>query len=216
LDLPEPLAYSLILIGYLLMDRDKPVWGWFFLGCAVFTKETSLIFVCAVLIMYASKAKWRKLAGLMTIGVIPFIVFQFWLMSEFGQFGVGSGGAMSTPFEWIPMWGFLRIGRTSLLLLGTYLVTFGPFILYPALWGIWKTGRQFVEREVSHVNIYLGLIGISFLFLPFSTYREPGGIIRYANGLVLALLLFVRQYKKPGFWRYAPLSLVLNLFLLEA
>jgi hypothetical protein len=60
-----------------------------------------------------------------------------------------------------------------------------------------------------------GLHGLSFLFLPFSTYREPGGLLRYADGLILAMMLTMARQGRISYEKYLPLLLVLNLFLLE-
>lgn len=215
LDLPEPLAYSLIVFAVFETGDGRHWLGWVFYALAIFAKEVVIIFAISHVLVYLTEKEWSKAVGLLAFSCVPFGLFQVWLKLQFGQFGVGSGGAMATPFEWIPFMGLLKIGGHSLVLLLVFLVTFGPFVLYPALWGLWRSVKWIWEGETSYELLALGFNAVFFLFLPFSTYREPGGLLRFASGLILALILYIRQYDLPPFWKYAPVILVLNLFLLE-
>lgn len=215
LDLPEPLAFCCVILAVYFMTEERHTLSWAFYGLAVFAKEVVILISLAQLLFYLYKRDWLKGLGFFTAAFLPFALFQVWLKVEFGEFGLGSGGAMATSFEWIPLWGFFRVGKASGKLLIVYLVTFGPFVLYPALWGVWQGIKKLSQEEISLGLFILGLQSLSFLFLPFSTFREPGGLLRYAGGLVLALILYIRHYGPPNFWKYVPASLVLNLFLLE-
>jgi len=215
LDLSEPLAFSFVILAVLAVKRDKEGIGWFLYSLAIFTKEVVVLFIIAQIIAYVIDQKVQKAAGLFVISMIPYAIFQYWLMVQFGTLGLGSGGAMATGFEWIPLLGLFKIADTSFLLFGVFFVVFGPFLLYPALWGIWKSFRQFIKGQLDFEVIVLGLQGVSFLFLPFSTFREPGGLLRYGIGLILALILYLHEHESPAFWKFAPAAWVLNLFLLE-
>lgn len=215
LDLPEPLAYSLIVLAVFEIVEGRHWLGWIFYALAIFAKEVVIIFAISHILVYLTEKEWTKAVGLMSISFVPFGLFQVWLKLQFGQFGVGSGGAMATHFEWVPFLGLLKIGGHSLVLLLVFLVTFGPFVLYPALWGLGRSIKRICEGETSYELFALGLNAAIFLFLPFSTYREPGGLLRFASGLILALILYIRTYDLPPFWKYAPVIFVLNLFLLE-
>lgn len=215
LNLPEPLAYGLIIFGVLADDRDKPLLGWLAWGLALFAREVVLLFLAARMIIYLLNRKWKSLAGITALSVIPFAVFQYWLHRQFGEIGLGSGGAMATGFEWLPFSGLLRIGGYDLRILLAYLVIFGPFLIYPALHGIWTMVKSRAEGTLDMERTAYGLHGLSFLFLPFSTYREPGGLLRYADGLILAAMLTMARSGRISYQRYLPLLLILNLFLLE-
>ena len=88
-------------------------------------------------------------------------------------------------------------------------------MILPAFWGIWVVGKRLLRRESDFISLGLGVQSLSVLFLPFSTFREPGGLLRYACGLVLAGLLFAAKHQQNRVLRYAPLWLVLNVFLLK-
>ena len=215
LDLPEPLAYGLIIFGILAEDRDLTAVSWMLWGAALFAKEVVLLFIAARLIMYILNRDWLSLAGMAAVSLVPYALFQAWLFHQFGQLGLGSGGAMATGFEWIPFRGLFLIGRYNLVLLVIYLVIFGPFLIYPALDGIWRMIKSRAEGTLNMEKAAYGLHGLSFLFLPFSTYREPGGLLRYADGLILAVILTMSKNGKISYKKYLPLLLILNLFLLE-
>jgi len=51
--------------------------------------------------------------------------------------------------------------------------------------------------------------------LPFSTFRETGGLLRFACGLVLALLLFAGRSQSKRALNYTVFWLALNAFLLK-
>jgi hypothetical protein len=128
-----------------------------------------------------------------------FAAWQIALWRIFGQPGIGSGGDLSTPFEWIPFLGFLRIGFVEPLVLGLFAVIFGPTIIFPSVWGIITSARD-VARRVWTPDVWALLLNAgSIPFLPFSTFREPLGIVRVASGLILATVLYcsARGLRRP-------------------
>ncbi|MEA3352175.1 MAG: hypothetical protein U9Q82_16345 [Chloroflexota bacterium] len=235
LDLPEPLAYALVAAALLAMINDRHTVAWVLFGLSLFSKEVTLIFVVALGLSYLLHTQWRRAVGVGIVAVLPFTIFQFWLRYTFGAFGIGSGGDMATPFEWIPLMGLWRIGVYSPVFLAATMAVFGPFVILPSLWGIWMAvkhlsqrsnsqysshnldsdGLQTEQRSNDFIALALGFQSVSILFLPFSTFREPGGLLRYACGLVLAVLLFAAKHKHRRVLRYAPFWLVLNVILLK-
>jgi hypothetical protein len=57
---------------------------------------------------------------------------------------------------------------------------------------------------------------LAIVFLPYSTFRETGGLLRFSCGLVLATLLFASRYQLRRVLNYSRLWLVLNVFLLKS
>ena len=108
------------------------------------------MFAIAAAIDLAIRQRWRTLAGLGLVAGVPYALFQGWLWMTFGQVGLGSGGALSTPFEFIP---------------------------YMGLWRVWS----------------LLINSAAFLPLPFSTFSEVWGMLRFLCGLLLAGLLYAGQ-----------------------
>ena len=213
LDLPEPLAYGLVAAALLAVDDKRHVLAWVLLALAIFTKDVVLPFAGALGLIYLWRREWRRALGLAVVAGLPFAIFQFWLWQVFGAPGLGSGGAYATPFEWIPFMGLLRLGYYDPSLLLVYLVVFGPSIILPTIWGLVAAGRKLLAGDVNVWTLGLVLMTLSVIVLPFSTFAEPGGLLRYACGLMLAGLLFAARYQHRKALRYAPLWLVMNAIL---
>jgi hypothetical protein len=173
------------------------------------------VFIAAQALSDLVGRRWRSMIGLGLISILPYAVFQLWLWATFGAPGLGSGGAMATSFEIIPFMGLLRIGRYSLPYLAAMLIVFSPSIIVPALWGARAALKKAFSNEINVVVLGLLLNALAFAALPFSTFRETGGLLRFASGLILALLLYSGRYhlRRPlnlsFFW------MVLNVFLLR-
>ena len=214
-DLPEPLAYGLVAGGVLGLERNRTWLGWCLLSLAVFARETTLLFVLAVLVAYLSQRDFHRALGLTFVALVPYLVFQAWLWLTFGQPGLASGGAMATPFEVIPYLGLLRIGQASLVYLLAMLVVFVPTIVVPSLWGMWSSAQQWLAGERNLIVAGLFLNALVIAFTPYSTFRETGGIIRFATGLMLAVLLFAGRYRQRRVLNYSFFWIVLNVFLIK-
>jgi hypothetical protein len=215
LDLPEPLAYALVAGAILAHLRERDWISWLLYGLAIFAKEVTAIFLAVQLIDYLWRRKWREAIGLLSIGLIPYLLFQGWLWQVFGEVGIGSGGANATSFEIIPLAGFLRVAATDMTVFLVYVLVFGPFILFPTLWGIWEGIRNIRSRRLDLFGLILLVNSIVILFLPFSTYREPGGLLRFSGGLVLAFLLYAASTGRIRLLNYSLFSVALNVFLIE-
>lgn len=214
-DLPEPLAYGLVAGALLARFRGHTRWSWVLYGLALFAKEVAVIFVAAQLAADLLERRWHEAGGLALIALLPYALFQAWLWLAFGQLGLGSGGNMATPFEVVPFMGLLRIGTESLVYLAAMLVVFGPAVILPVVWGLWRAAKSFLAGERNVLVLAVGLNALAIVFLPYSTFRETGGLLRFACGLALALLLYAGRYRSGRALRYSFLWLVLNVFLLK-
>lgn len=213
LDLPESMAFALIVAAILATERNRPRLSWLLFGLALFAKEVTGIFLAAALLSALLQRRWRDVIGLTVIAGLPFLIFQVWLWRTFGQFGVNSGGAMSTPFELVPFMGLWRVGAHSVKYLIAMLIVFGPAIIVPTLWGLWASLKRLLGGQTIVVVLALFLNALVVLFVPFSTFRESGGILRFACGLVLSVLLFAGKYNLKKVLNYSLFWLVLNAFL---
>jgi hypothetical protein len=207
-DLYEPLSFGLIVASLFYRDRSRMALGSAFMTLALLTKETALPFwiACVMTDIFAK----RSLKDLV-VSVIPGIIFslwQIWLFSQFSAFGIVSGGAMATSFELIPYGGFFRIltGGSSVFLL--FVVLFLPTIILPNLWGTIRSFKSLVNRDFAFQNWVLFLNTLFITFLPFSTFREPLGLVRVASGLITGFLFYAvyhghkRQLNYTMFWMF--------------
>jgi hypothetical protein len=216
LDLNEPLAHALVATGWLARHRGKFLLSATLLGLALFTKESTLLFWGAALVTdLLVRKEWRSVSGLIAGGVV-FIGWQLWLWHVFGSPGLGSGGAMATPFELIPFMGMWRIGGSGIKVLGLFILVFGTTIAAPALWGLIASARAVRQEWATAENWGLLSNSLLIVFLPFSTFREPLGLLRVATGFVLAVILFAanRSHKRAlnyGMFWISLLVVLLNV-----
>jgi hypothetical protein len=189
--LHEALAFGLVALGWLALRRSRVGWGAAALGLSLFAKEAALPFVLAALAMKGTTeaATRRSRIGLLC-GLGAFGLWQVWLWRIFGEPGIGSGGSMSTPFEYIPLMGFARIAQVSLPAFALLMVIFAPMVIVPALWGVGSAIRRLRSDRWQAEAWALLLNGLVILFVPFSTAREPLGLVRLATGLVLSVSLY--------------------------
>jgi hypothetical protein len=215
LDLPEPLAFALVAAALLAMGRGRTWLAGLLYGLALFTKEVTGLFLAAQILYLLLERRWRDMLPFILLAIVPFGLFQGWLWVIFGSPGIGSGGAYATAFEWVPFAGLLRVAEVDQVIFLIFLLVFGPSILLPALWGIWQGIYGLFRGEKDLLGIIFLVNALVILFLPFSTYREPGGLLRFACGLILSTVLFAAQKGHVRVLNYGLFLLALNVFLIE-
>ena len=170
-----------------------------FLVLSLFAKETSIFFWLPALLGSFFNEDDRSSTHILVLGGAIFFLWQIWLYSTFGQIGIASGGDMATGFEWLPLMGFFKIGGENLRALALYAVIFIPSIILPVVWGTFTSIRE-IARGWRRTEAWALLFNAMLvLFLPFSTFREPLGLVRVATGFVLALLVYSgsRNLRRP-------------------
>ncbi|MEP7355599.1 MAG: hypothetical protein ABI847_00005, partial [Anaerolineales bacterium] len=129
------------------------------------------------------------------LAAVPFALFQWLLLRWFGAPGLASGGMDATGFEWVPfmgLWRVAEVSRPAFALLALILV---PLVVLPAVWALGSAARRFWNREWSPAIVALAANALLMAVTPFSTFREPLGIIRLASGLVLAVSLYASEVR---------------------
>lgn len=209
LSLPEPLAYALVLGGIVLARRESWFWSALLFALAALARETTLLFPTGYGLFLLLNKRWR-LAIVFGFAVLtPFILWQIVLYTHLGTFGVGSGGAQATSFEIIPFAGLLRLITDTppeshlRILLVIVLPFLLPFVLLPTFWALRRGLKDLFRRQLSLYTIILLANSLIMLFVPFSTYREPHGILRFIVGLQIALLLYAAQERNTRVLRYS-------------
>lgn len=212
-DLTEPLAYGLVTLGWLARKRGHLLLGALSLSMAVFTKETSMLFLAAAILGDLFEGNWRRGVIPLCLGVMAFGAWQVWLWTTFGEPGVGAGGDMATPFEVIPFMGFFRIALASLKVFALYALLFGPFIILPAIWAVFQAAQELRAGEFKAEIWALCINGLVIFFLPFSTFREPLGLVRFGTGLYLSGIQYATLRHRRRLLNYGFLSLALLAML---
>jgi hypothetical protein len=201
-DLYEPLAFALVSGAWYARLKDRHRLGYFLLTLALLTKEVMIAFWLAALL----SDLWEKRARVDWIAILApgvvFAIWQVWLWSEFGSPGIASGGAMATPFELLPFFGFIRIGTVSLRVLLLFTLFFAPTIIIPSIWGTISSIRSLLKEKIDATALALLINCLFIIFLPFSTFREPSGLLRVATGMIFAVLIYAGQHHKRRILNY--------------
>ncbi len=217
LSLAEPLAYALVLLA-IDAERRGRIWAAAIaLALAALTRETTLLFAAGYVVYLFTQRRWGTGVLLGAIAALPFALWQIALALQFGSPGIGSGGAMATPFELIPFMGFVRIlteGSLSVfIILGALLI---PGVILPTLWSLWQGIEAFLHGQ-RHPYIFLLLANAAVIpFVPFSTWREPLGMLRFIVGLVIGLVLYAAWRHQARALRYSTLWIISLLFAIAS
>jgi hypothetical protein len=210
----EPLAYGLVLLAILAGQRGQVTWQAILLALAALTKETTLAFVAGYVLSYSLDRRWRDAGRVVVIAAAPFAAWQIVLAIGLGKPGIGSGGAMATPFEIVPfngIWQLAGYGLTVFLVVGLLPILFA---VLPTLWALWRSVTDMIRRRW-HPYVFLMLVNAAIMpFVPFSTYREPLAVARFLPGLVASVLLYAGLRRSRRALTYSTLWVLLGLVLL--
>jgi hypothetical protein len=215
LDLPEPLAFSLVLTAFTLAQNKGSAWAAVFYSLALFAKETVIFFVAAQGLIYLTQRRWKDLIILGAVTGVPFAAFRLWMLNAFGSFGFGLGGAGATGMELIPFNGLVRVGEYDRVFLLALAAVYIPAVLLPAAWGFIAGIRRWFASPTEFTPAALFLNTAIYPFLPLSLYIEPLGTLRLATGLQLAVLMFAARYKIRRVLNYGLFWIVLDVLLIR-
>jgi hypothetical protein len=215
LDLTEPLAYALAQAGVLLALKDRWRWAALMLALAALTKEMTLAVAASIGLVYLFRRQWSRLLVFSAIVLLPFAAWQIVLWRWFGQLGIGSGGALATPFEIVPLRGLWSLAFLDLRVFLLFAAIMIPLAVIPALLGLWVALRQLWRRVIDIPTALLLLNALLVLITPQSTFREPLAMARYIVGLIAAVLIYAASRHSQRALRYSwlwvfTLALALN------
>ena len=225
----ETLAYGLVVTALLAAVQQRVGLAAALLGLAGLAKETALIFVAAYGLWWAWQRDMGRLGMTLSLGGGPFALWQLVLYRQVGAFGVGSGGEQATSFELLPFAGVLRIlteGNLNIFL--ALLPILFLFVLLPTLWALAQTWQDMrtewaiqrgnyprTERGgISSWTCFLGLNALVMPFVPFSTYREILGILRFIVGLQVAIIAYAAFKRQRRVLVYSTLWALTSLFVI--
>jgi hypothetical protein len=203
LNLHEPLAYGLVVLAFVFRNQRRYVLMAVALGLALFAKESTLVFWLAVLITDITDRKDSHGILALFVGGLLFGVWQIWLWNMFGSPGIGSGGEMATPFEVVPFMGFMRIGLVDLKVFGLYMLIFGPTVIFPAVYALIQSIKLFQTQQNIDYAWSTALNSAVIVLLPFSTAREPLGLVRIFTGVLLSFVLLNASIRNRRNLNYA-------------
>ena len=211
----ETLAYALVLLAIWLYQHEQWQWSAVSFALSAFSKEVTLIFVAGYVLYLFTQKKWKHGILFGMIAGIPFAIWQLILFNWFGTFGIGSGGDMATGFEVIPFMGFFRIlTEGNIGIFAVLAPIIGAFVILPTLWGLWQCWQDYQHKQWSLFTWLLFVNSGIMLFVPFSTYREPLGILRFIVGLQISVILYSAKHKKRRALMNSTIWFITTLFIL--
>jgi len=229
LNTTEALAYAFVTGGILLMQKERWKIAALTFALAILSKETTIFFPAAygIYLLYQRRTIQALIFGILVL--LPFTIWQLALFRQFGTFGIGSGGGGATGFEVVPFMGFLRIlteGGLQIFIVMSLLV--GLFVIVPALWALWRVYYdshysfqvQSGLKPQSTLHGWTMMTGLllanAFImpFIPFSTYREPLGILRFIVGLQIAIILYAAERRNRRTLMYSTLWFITTFFVI--
>jgi hypothetical protein len=223
LDLTEPLAYALVQAGVLAYERGalRVRGAACLLALAALAKETTLLVAAGFLLSFALSRRWRDLVEWTFIIGAPFAALQVFLRVWLGAWGVGSGGALATPFEWIPyrgLWSLAAISVYAFVLIALVII---PMALVPALAALVAALRDMARGDFHPLVCALLVSALAIPFTPQSTMREPLGMLRFMVGLVAVVIAWGAYHRSQRALNYsllwiATLALAINELQLPA
>jgi hypothetical protein len=217
MSLNEPLAYGLVLLGIWVERRGRLPTSALVLAIAALTKETTLLFAAGYCLWLLAEHRWSDSLKYGLIVGLPFLLWQIVLLQKIGAIGIGSGGNWATPFEIIPFNGFLRIytdGSLNVFIVLAVLLV--PSVILPTLWGL-RLAVSDISRRYWHPYTFLLLTNTAIIpFVPFSTFREPMGMLRFIVGLVIMVVLYAALRHQKRALTYSTLWIVLLTFAVSS
>jgi len=216
LALPETLAFALVMAAVWCQTRQRTRLAWVCYSLAVFAKETALLFVAAQLLSHLFSRRWRDAAGLVVVVGVPLVAFRWWLLTQFGSFGFGLGGANATGLEWIPFNGWWRIGEHDPTWRVVMAMLYLPLIFLPTVWGFWAGVKVWWREKADFTALALLANAAIWPFMTLAVYIEPYGAVRLAIGVQLAALLFAARHGVQRVLVYGLLFSMMSLWLFAA
>jgi hypothetical protein len=190
LDLTEPSAYALVQAAVLSYERGRRRGVAGLLALAALAKETTLLVAAGFLLSLALSRRWRDLIEWAAIVAAPFVAWQVILRVWLGAWGIGSGGALATPFEVIPYRGLASLAAVNTRAFALIALIMIPMALLPGLVALVAALRDLARRDVHPLVCSLLMNALVIPFTPQSTLREPLGMMRFIVGLVAAVILW--------------------------
>jgi hypothetical protein len=213
LDLTEPTAYLFVQLGALAWAKGRHQASAVAFCFASLAKEVTLLVALAYLVGTVRAVGSRRALKWATVAFLPFALWQGILGLWLGNIGIGSGGALSTPFEVLPLHAWWSIAAYDIGTFLTLSIVVVPLILVPAAAGMLVSCRAIAKGFVRPSALALLAQSAAFLFLPASNLLDPLGASRFSIGLIATFLVLGATRQDRRVLAYSQLWLLTLAFL---
>ncbi len=180
--LAEPLMYMLVSVGVYASIVSRWRLATIAFTMAVFTKETALLFVVGYGLWLFAKRDFKHVIPLILVAVVPFAIYEGFLLLWFGQFVPFSS---ANTFETIPFYG-IYYWRHSM----ANIFKIAYVILIPLAAGAYFCVLDAWKRGFNHVTLYILFNILLMIFLTHAAYDDITAFSRTAIGLNIALISY--------------------------
>ena len=215
LDLTEPTAFMFVQLGALAWVKNRRAASALAFSMASLTKEVTLLIAVGYAFGELRRAGLKSALSWALVAFAPFVAWQALLAIWIGQLGIGSGGAMSSPFEILPLRAWWSIAGYDIRAFLTISILVVPMVLAPAFAGILASFRALTKGFTHPTAISLAAQSTAFLFLPASNLLDPLGSSRFSVGLIVSLLAFGAARRDTRVLAYSQLWLLTLVFLVS-
>lgn len=180
-DTAEPFTYLLICIGIWLVARDRRTLGALFMGLAVLSRETAILFPLGYTLYALWHRRWRDVISFVILSLVPLPIWYLILWKIFGN----SGLSYAPPFEHIPFGGLFTFWSQPTLLWSLFAMMGIPTL------GNWLFSfRAIIQRRWDHTLAIWLMHLVLVTFMAAASYQEFASCGRLSTGLILATLLY--------------------------
>jgi hypothetical protein len=212
LDLTEPLAFFFYQAGLLAwIDNRKKISGSLF-ALAILSKEIVLPLVFGFWLFRLIKREKKIFIWGVSV-VAPFLTWLVLLRIFFDNWGIGSGGAYSTGFEWIPYFGWWKTALYQPDLFPLLSIVVVPLTVIPSLLCIVFCVYRIWRREFSLHLFGLFFYALIYPILPTSIILDPLGSVRLTSGLIIALINYGAETRNMRILKYNFLWIITSVFI---
>ncbi len=212
LGLNEILAYVFVLFGVLTWFQKRYWLAIMLFSLGVLSKEITVLFLAAFSLSYLSVNR-RKAIMWLIVGIAPMVLWKVILFSFFHDWGLNSGGAMASSFEWIPYYGWWKMVFYSLPSFAVLSMIIVPLVVLPSAIGIWLSSRRIFNGLLNEGTLALLFTSILIPFLPTSNILDPLGISRAMIGLVISYIVFGARQDNRKVLNFCLLFCITALFI---
>ena len=212
LDLNEILAYGLVLLGILSWIKNRRWTAVLIFSLAIITKEITVLFLLAFTLSCLFKTP-RKALIWTVLGIAPIIIWKYILFLSFHEWGLNSGGAMASSFEWIPYYGWWKMALVAPVNFALISLLIVPLVIVPSASGLWLSIHNLAKKHWEESTIAVFLSSILIPFLPSSNILDPLGISRALIGLVIAFVFYGAKHNHRKLLNYCLLFCISVVFI---
>lgn len=187
MDLLEPLALSLALIGLYLYEKDKIYFSILFFALGGLTKEMALVFPFALLVWEGLRSNWCRCLLL----ACSFVLYILWYFVVNSWMGTTDTQIAKSTLMIIPFSGFAYLKDPV-----SRVVAF-MWVLLPAILGVLFATIDLIRKFGSNLGrdvlLVIGQV-VLIASMPMLTWEDPIAILRIGLGLIIAILLWLASF----------------------